>query len=94
MDKSTRRNFVTIAGLGSAAGLAAMAVPSAANAATARDVSDHVQVPHGAASSMAAFVSDVHRGEVTLMVDGDEVTVTDKQLAARLAHAFHQAARV
>lgn len=93
MEKSSRRNFVTITGLGTAVGIAAMAAPSAANAATVDQVSDKVQVPRGAASSMAAFVSDVHRGEVTLMVDGDEVTVTDKQLAARLAHAFHHAPR-
>ena len=94
MDRSSRRNFVAITSLGTAAGIAAMATPSAANAAAVERVSDQVQVPRGAPASMAAFVSNVHRGEVTLMVDGDEVTVTDKQLAARLAHAFHHAARV
>ncbi len=42
---------------------------------------------------MAAYVSDVHRGEVTLMVADHEVCVTDKELAARLATAFHKADR-
>ena len=93
MENSSRRNFVAITGLGTAASIAALATPSAANAAVPERASDQVKVPRGAASSMAAFVSDVHRGQVTLMVDGDEVTVTDKQLAARLAHAFHHAAR-
>ena len=89
MEKSTRRNFFAVTGVGTVAGVAALAAPTPANAA----VADRVQVPAGAEPSMAAYVSDVHRGEVTLMVSDREVTVVDKQLAARLAHAFHQAAR-
>lgn len=89
MEHSTRRNFFAVTGVGTAVGIASLAAPSAADAASI----DQVRVPAGAASSMAAYVSNVHRGEVTLMVSDREVTVIDKQLAARLAHAFHQAAR-
>lgn len=89
MEKSTRRNFFAVTGVGTAAGIAALAAPSPADAATV----DQVKVPAGAEPSMVAYVSNVHRGEVTLMVADREVTVTDKQLAARLAHAFHQATR-
>lgn len=90
MDKSTRRNFFAVTGVGTAVGIAALAAPSPADAAA---VTDQVRVPAGAESTMAAYVSNVHRGEVTLMVADREVTVTDKKLAASLAQAFHQAAR-
>lgn len=89
MEHSTRRNFFAVTGVGTAVGIAAMAVPNIAHAA----VADEVKVPAGAADSMMAHVSNVHTGEVTLMVSGREVTVTDKKLAASLANAFHQAAR-
>lgn len=89
MEHSTRRNFFAITGVGTAVGIAALAAPGSAHAA----VIDEVKVPTGAAGSMMAHVSNVHTGEVTLMVSGHEVTVTDKKLAASLAHAFHQAAR-
>ncbi|MEO8749037.1 hypothetical protein V3G39_09635 [Dermatophilaceae bacterium Sec6.4] len=89
MEDSTRRKFFAVTGVGTALGIAAMAAPSPADAAVAGDV----KVPHGAEPTMVAFVSNVHRGEVTLMVGDREVAVTDTQLAARLSHAFHQAAR-
>lgn len=89
MENSTRRNFFAVTGVGTVLGVAAIAAPATANAA----VVDDVTVPAGAASTMVAHVSNLHRGEVTLMVAGKEVSVTDKQLAARLAQAFHQAAR-
>ncbi len=41
---------------------------------------------------MAAYIHDVNKGEVALMVEGREVIVTDKQLVARLARAFARAA--
>lgn len=89
MENSTRRNFFAVTGVGTVVGVAAMAAPATAGAAT----TDDVAVPAGAAPTMVAHVGNVHRGEVTLMVAGKEVSVIDKQLAARLAQAFHQAAR-
>ncbi len=89
MEQSTRRNFFAITGVGTAVGIAALAAPGSADAA----VVDSVKVPTGASDSMMAHVTNVRTGEVTLMVSGHEVSVTDKQLAARLAQAFQQAAR-
>jgi hypothetical protein len=67
-----------------------MAVPATASAAT--PVSEDVTVPVGAEGSMAAYIHDVTKGEVALMIEGREVIVTDKQLVARLARAFARAA--
>lgn len=89
MENSTRRNFFAVTGAGTALGAIAIAAPATASAATA----DDVRAPAGAASTMVAHVSNLQRGEVTLMVAGKEVSVIDKQLAARLAQAFHRAAR-
>ena len=77
-------------GVGTAAGIAALAAPGTAHAAVVADVT----VPVDASDSMMAHVSNVRTGEVTLMVSGHEVSVVDQQLAARLAHAFDQAARL
>lgn len=38
---------------------------------------------------MVAHIHDVRTGEMTVMVEGHEVTVTDSQLAAKIAHALH-----
>lgn len=79
-----------LAGAGAAAGVTAMAVP-AAGAATAP--AEDLSLPNGAEGSMVAYIHDVTKGEVALMIDGDEVVVTDKQLVARLARAFQKAQR-
>jgi hypothetical protein len=67
-----------------------MAVPGSASAAT--PAGEYVAVPAGAEGAMAAYIHDVNKGEVALMVEGREVIVTDKQLVARLARAFARAA--
>lgn len=88
MSDSTRRGFLTLAGATAAAGAAAVAIPSAAGAATpAEDTS----LPSNAAPSMVVYVSDVKSGKATLMIDGAEVHVTDKVLVARIARAFAKA---
>lgn len=85
MTDATRRTFLATAGAGAMAGVAALALPRSASAA------ETVTMPEDAEGSMAAYVHDLAKGEVTLMVEGHEVVVTDKQLAARLARAFARA---
>lgn len=85
MADSTRRTFLTTAGLSTAVGVAAMVAPTAAEAA------DDVTLPASAHGAMAAYIHDVRKGEVALMIEGREVVVTDRRLVARLARAFHRA---
>ena len=86
MNDSTRRGFLAVAGAGAVAGAAVVAAPGAA--AFTRD---DTKLPAGAEGSMAAYIHDVKKGEVALMIEGREVIVTDKKLVARLAHAFARA---
>jgi hypothetical protein len=93
MNESTRRGFLTRAGLWTAAGAAVAAAPSAVASNTAVAApSEDLTVPAGAQGAMAAYIQDVRKGEVALMIEGREVVVTDKQLVVRLARAFHAAA--
>jgi hypothetical protein len=87
MGEATRRGFITVAGLGTAAGLAVAVAPSTAAATSAESTS----LPAGASGAMGAFVHDLEKGEVALMVEGRQVIVTDKVLVSRLAHAFARA---
>jgi hypothetical protein len=85
---STRRAFLALAGAGTVSGAAALAAPSAGAAPA-----DTETLPPGAQGAMAAYIRDVRRGEVVVMVEGREVVLTDRRLVARLAHAFARAAR-
>jgi hypothetical protein len=87
MTQTSRRRFLA-AGLGTAAGAAAMTVGSGSSAAAADEV-----LPAGARGPMAAYVRDVRKGEVALMIEGREVVVKDKRLVARLASAYARAAK-
>ena len=89
MNDATRRGFLTAAGVGTAAGVAVIVAP----AALAKPPSEDLTMPLGAEGAMAAYIHDLTKGEVALMVEGREVIVTDKQLVARLARAFARAAR-
>ena len=80
---------MTVAGLGTVAGVAAVAAPNAIAVTTDEDLS----MPAGAEGAMAAYIHDLTKGEVALMVEGRQVVVTDKQLVARLARAFARAHR-
>ena len=40
---------------------------------------------------MVAYISDVRGGELSVMVEGREVVITDHELVSRLAHAIHTA---
>ncbi|MEP7021809.1 MAG: twin-arginine translocation signal domain-containing protein [Pseudonocardiales bacterium] len=90
MNDATRRGFLTMAGVGTAAGVAVIALPGAAAAAPP---TDEVTMPQGAEGAMAAYIHDLTKGELALMIEGREVIVTDKQLVARLARAFARAPR-
>lgn len=96
MNNSNRRTFIRTAGVGAAAaGVAAMipvatsAVASAASAPVAA-----VKLPAAAKGSMVAYIQDVSTGEVSVMVEGREVTVVDHQLVAKLAHALHSNTKI
>jgi hypothetical protein len=86
MSDTTRRGFLAAAGLGTAAGVVAATVGSG-NA----DAAETEALPAGASGAMAAYVQDVRKGEVALMIEGREVVVKDKRLVARLASAYSRA---
>lgn len=90
MSDATRRGFISTAGLATAAGVAAVVAPraGAAPASTSAAASEDLSLPAGAEGAMAAYIHDVRKGEVALMVEGHEVIITDKKLVARLARAF------
>jgi hypothetical protein len=88
MSGASRRNFLAMAGAGTAVGVAAVALPAGANAA------EDVSLPSDADGAMLAYIRDVKKGELALMIDGHERIVTDKKLVARLAQAFAKARTV
>lgn len=85
MSDATRRRFLALAGAGTALGVAAVAAPSAARSESA------TAVPADAPTALAAYVQDVHSGQIALLVEGREVVVTDHDLADRIARAFARA---
>ena len=93
MNSANRRGFLKIAGTGAAvAGAASIGTgtltgPAAAAAPPGRAAS----LPAGASGSMVAYVDDVTGGDLVVMVEGHEITVTDHDLIARLATAVHAA---
>lgn len=88
MRDSTRRNFLAVAGLGTAGGVAALATAGSAGAAV-----EDSSLPGDAPGSMAAYVHDIKSGKITLLVEGHQVEVTDKALVAKLARTFSSANR-
>ena len=93
MRDSTRRNFLAVAGLGTAGGVVALAGAGSASA-TAAHTDEDTALPGDAAGSMAAYVHDLQTGKVTLLIEGRHVEVTDRALVARMARAFAKADRV
>lgn len=105
MNNADRRTFFKIAGTGmvAAGGVAlipsavapvaglAVAAPAAASGGVAPAAgSDHVH----ADGALVAFVGDVTRGEVVVMVEGREVVITDHAVVAALSRAVHATAAV
>ena len=85
MNDATRRGFLAAAGVSTAAGVA-LAVAPAALAKPGK--SPAAVLPNGAPGSIAAYIHDIHSGEVSLMVDGREVVVRDAHLVASMVQAF------
>ncbi len=83
MYEAPRRGFLKVAGAGVAAVGAAAATASTASAAPP------LQVPADASGALVAYITDVHGGEISVMVEGREVVITDHDLVARLARAIH-----
>ena len=93
MNNSNRRAFLKVAGVTSAAAGAAVVVPAAALAPPSAKTESAAgsTLPAAASGAMVAYIDDVSTGEISVMVEGREVTVTDHQLVATLAHALHSA---
>ncbi len=96
MNSANRRGFLKIAGAGAAAAGAASLVPASQSAALAGAGArtgpvSAAPLPAAASGSMVAYVDDVSRGELAVMIEGREVVVTDHDLVARLATAVHAA---
>ena len=92
MNGSTRRTFLRSAGVGAAAVGAAALTPvvvSTTEAQAPAPAGNAQPLPAGAAGSMVAYIHDIAKGEVSVMVEGREVMITDHQLVATLAHAVH-----
>lgn len=90
MFDSPRRGFLKVAGAGVAAAGAAVAVPALGrgSSATAKPT-----VPASASGAVVAHIADVHGSELSVMVEGREVLITDRDLVARLARAIHTSGR-
>ncbi len=89
MSDSTRRGFLKY----TAAGAAATGAVAVAGSAFASDASAApVTLPKGAKGAIVVPIEDDHRGPMSLMIEGHEVTITDPDLVARITHALHAAA--
>lgn len=93
MSDSSRRGFLRVAGAGvAAAGVAAVVVAQGDHdGASATPAA--APLPASAKREILAHVRDVHSGTISLMVEGQEITVHDRDLATRIASALHGAAR-
>lgn len=90
MNDSPRRGFLKVAGAGiAAAGVTAAAAPALLNRSTSETAPK--ALPSSASGAVVAYISDVHGGELSVMVEGREVVITDHELVSRLAHAIHTA---
>lgn len=97
MNNSTRRGFLSMAAAAgaAAAGVAAVGTSSRTTHGAAAPgpvpASDDLGDAQG---SLVAYVHDLSTGELTFMLDGHEVVVTDRALVARLAKASAATTRV
>ena len=91
MSSSDRRTFFKVAGAGAVAAGAAAVIPAAAagTVSGAAVAAAPAALPKGATGAMAAYIPDLSSGQVVVMVEGREVTVTDHALVAGLAQAVH-----
>jgi hypothetical protein len=85
MPDSTRRGFIIMAGAGAAA-VGAVAAASDASASPALARTPDVSAATGE-GSLIAYVRDVRKGEVSVLVGEREVVIQDHALVAKLARA-------
>jgi hypothetical protein len=83
MSDSSRRGFLMLAGAGAAA-VSAVAVAPAAFALRESDDTGSIAVE----GPVVAYVSDLHKGEVSVMMGEREVVVHDRALCASLARVM------
>jgi hypothetical protein len=96
----SRRNFLQAGGT-AAAGAVVLhgGVTQAADGGTAEVVSSGVDHPTAtahapvAAEPVVVFVRDAAKGEVAVLVDGDEVVVRDKVLVSRVQKVIREGSR-
>ncbi len=99
MNDANRRTFLKVVGASSVAAGAVAVVPAAtgpaggrvAGTASAEQAGTATALPAAATGSMVAYIHDVATGEIAVMVEGREITITDHELVAKLAHALHSA---
>ena len=96
MGSLSRRNFIQ-AGGAAAAGAVALHGGTAEAAAdvVSSGVDHHTTTAHQptAAEPVVVFVRNAAKGEVSVLVDGDEVVVRDKVLVSRVQKIIHQGRR-
>ena len=99
----SRRQFLTRASAGVAAGVVASGL-SAAPALLGPAIADAAALPRGAAPqpepdltgvghNVVAYISDGAKGEVTVLVGTKKVVTHDRQLAGRMLSAARSAAK-
>lgn len=96
MNHSTRRAFLSMAAAAGAAtaGVAAVGASSRTTHGAAAPAEDPASDDLGGAQgSLIAYVHDLSSDQVTVMLDGHEVTVTDRALVASLAKVSASSAR-
>jgi hypothetical protein len=92
MNRSSRRHFLAVTGAGAAAAGAATVLPSALGGAqhSAAQQIDQTDFDAGAGAPLSetmlmACVTDASAGEVTVINGAHEITVSDPNLARRIA---------
>ena len=85
MSDTSRRGFLAIAGVGAAGAAVASVAGASAITAAGAGQETRTELPSDAAGSLVAYVSDVHNGQVSVLVGESEVSITDPELVARLA---------
>ncbi|MEO5833224.1 MAG: hypothetical protein ABIR83_07615 [Nakamurella sp.] len=91
MPPSSRRSFLTVAGVGAAgvgltSALGITGSPALGVGAPAR-TPEPTSVPASLSGSLVAYIDDVHGDEVSLLIGDDEIVVKDSALIARIAAA-------
>ena len=96
MGSLSRRNFIQASGA-AAAGAVALRGGTAEAAAdvVSSGVDHHTATAHQptAAEPVVVFVRDAAKGEVAVLVDGDEVVARDKVLVSRVQKIIRQGRR-